>query len=213
MRLNQFISYRPHTGINTSKFKGANLHRMSVFYLTDKDVHLEDMNDVCQEIRDKDYQVKINHSSHNISDRDMSKLIKSKGLINPIEKRQYQLSQNEYSSYRQMGIDPDAASWYDCWVHEKSFLKEYIEIIITNKHTQTSIEKKFRDGKVLESTKDAFNFELFTTTETVDQPIIFDDDVQDCIDRCGDMFEADDIDVSKRNSSLRVVLTKFIEIT
>jgi len=216
MTLNQIISHRPHNAINQDKFckhlSQRQAQRIPLLFFSDTKEHLNDIDDICQEIRDKDYQVKVEYNTYNVGDRDMWRLIEKKGLIDPLERRQTQPSRDQYMNMRMMGLDPEAATWDEHWVHEKSFIKESIEINITNRHIQTSIEKKFADGKRLDYTKDSLNFELFTTTETIDHDVVFDDDVEECIDRCKFIIDADDVDTHNYSGGINITLIKFVEL-
>lgn len=220
MRLEQIISQRPHTGLNLTKlsnkhFNAAKEYRMTISYLSDTREHLDDINDICDDIRDKGYQVRVRFNQNTLSDRDIRYLIKNKQLKDPIEHRQEKMSDGQmrefYMECRMIGIDPEAARWVSHWVHEKSFVKESICINIKNQHEITSIEKKFHDGMILERTKDVLNFHLETTTQLKTYPIEIDDDIYDVIERCKYILKADDVLVN-RGDSVDYVLTIYKEV-
>lgn len=223
MRINQIISHRPHTGINLDKLSNEYMnareaYRISVHYFSDTQSYMGDIDDVCDEIRDKDYQVKVKYHSSNIGDREVHKVIEKFDLGDPFETRDHLLSMEEAYGMRNMGIDIMTDSNFNpiskqrYWVCEKSYIKEVVTINITNKQLLTSIEKKFGDGKVLERTKYPLDFELVTSTKEKDYPIVIDDDIEECIERCKYLIEADDVEVDRWRDSVRIYFTLFREV-
>jgi hypothetical protein len=218
LKLEYTISQKPHTGINLDKLSKDNkwfeplAYRISLCYFSDTKDKLDDINDICDDIRDKGYQVNIEFHQSNISDRDIGTLIESKGLGNPIERRQNPMSYGMAMDMRSVGICPESARYTEHWVHDKSFIKESIHIHIKNVHELTSIEKKYADGKVLEYTKDSLNYELVTKTTKKEYQIIIDDDIEETIERCKDFLGADTISSRNWDKGVDFYLTIFREI-
>lgn len=139
MRLNQIVSHKPHNCINLDKYSNKHhnahqVHRMMVFYLTDMIGKMDDIKDIWNDARDRDYQVEIEYSGHNVPDREIHNVIGRYKLENPFNIVEHDISMTEYRSLAMMGLDPGASCIRREWAHEKSFICESVSVRITNKH-------------------------------------------------------------------------------
>lgn len=215
--LKTITSEKPHTCINLKKLNFSEINApyyISLIYFDDSDEYLDDLDEICIDIRDKGYQAKIKHHVSCLSRSDIPHLIKCKDLKNAIEQKQHPISQNQFYEMRMMGLDGSLGyQVMDHWIHDKSFIKETITITIENAQEFTHIEKKYSDGRVLEYTRNPLSYQLVTTKSLKKLPVDLDDDIRDCLERCKYLWGADKLLIDKIGDNyIHIKLTKYKEI-
>lgn len=209
--INTMISTSPHNCINEKLINGY--LNCSLLYNDDIDEYLDDLDEICLDIRDKGYQTKIKHKVTNVSQYDRDYLIECKNLIDPIEYEKHPITEECYYQMKMYGIDYSMGyTVVEKWTHEKSFISEVVYIDIENRQEVTHIEKEYSDGKTLEWTKYPHQYQLVTSKETLRMEVDLDDDIKDCAERCKYLFGADRLNISRTKHDIQIKLTKFKEI-
>lgn len=213
MKVKNIISCKPHYGINIEKNRGffdsksEMPYQMNIFYLEERNEveELDTIEEVCDYIRSKGYQVSIRNWIGNIDLTDIRYIIENKGIKDPIEKREWGPITYDHNFM-------PCRRYVEFWVHENSFIRKDIRIRITNKITTTSIEKEYSDGRTLERTRHPLDYQLITTHKEKECSVNIDEDIEDDLLRCKDILEADKIEITGNDTYKEAIITKFIKI-